>query len=81
MKSLQFWASLPIVIKHMRVVAQIPSLPELEVLANLFNAPISMLISHDEQPDASPEMDAVQAQKFMQLRQRIIATRLRKATG
>jgi transcriptional regulator with XRE-family HTH domain len=58
---------------------QNPSLPELEVLANLLNAPISMLISHDEQPDTSPKMDDVQALKFMELRQRIIATRLRKA--
>ena len=59
--------------------SQNPSLPELEVLANLFNAPISMLISYDEQPDTSPKMDVVQALKYMQLRQRIIATRLRKA--
>jgi transcriptional regulator with XRE-family HTH domain len=58
---------------------QNPSLPELEVLANLLSAPISMLISHDEQPDPTPKMDVVQAQKFMQLRQRIIATRLKKA--
>jgi transcriptional regulator with XRE-family HTH domain len=59
--------------------SQNPSLPELEVLANLFNAPISMLISHDEQADTPPKMDDDQALKFMQLRQRIIATRLRKA--
>jgi transcriptional regulator with XRE-family HTH domain len=59
--------------------SQNPSLPELEVLANLFNAPISMLISHDDQPEVSSIMDGQQAEKFMQLRQRIIATRMRKA--
>jgi transcriptional regulator with XRE-family HTH domain len=58
---------------------QIPSLPELEVLANLFATPVSILISYDEGLAESQGMDALQAQKFMQLRQRIIATRLRKA--
>jgi len=58
---------------------QIPSLPELEVLANLYSTPISFLISFDESLIEASGMDALQAQKFMQLRQRIIATRLRKA--
>jgi transcriptional regulator with XRE-family HTH domain len=58
---------------------QIPSLPELEVMATLFNAPISILISYEEGSTELPGMDASQAEKFMQLRQRIIATRLRKA--
>ncbi len=58
---------------------QNPSLPELEVLASLFNAPISMVISHDEQQEASAMMNEVQAKQFIELRQRIIATRLRKA--
>jgi transcriptional regulator with XRE-family HTH domain len=58
---------------------QFPSLPELEVLANLLDTPISSLLSYDEELNLTPAMDAIQAQKFMQLRQRIIATRLRKA--
>jgi transcriptional regulator with XRE-family HTH domain len=58
---------------------QIPSLPEMEVLANLLSAPVSVLISYEEDSGITPAMDAFQAQKFMQLRQRIIATQLRKA--
>ena len=65
--------------KTYEVGDQIPSLPELEVLATLFTTPISMLISYDESFTEFPGMDASQARKFMQLRQRIIATRLRKA--
>jgi transcriptional regulator with XRE-family HTH domain len=58
---------------------QIPSLPELEVLANQLNTPISSLLSYDEQPDEIAAMNATQAKKFMQLRQRIIATCLKKS--
>ena len=63
----------------MKAVVKIPSLPELEVMATLFSVPISILISFEEGSTELPGMDAFQAEKFMQLRQRIIATRLRKA--
>jgi transcriptional regulator with XRE-family HTH domain len=58
---------------------QLSSLPEMEVLANLFNVPISILVSNDEDMEGTTAMNAVQASRFMQLRQRIIATQLRKA--
>lgn len=57
----------------------IPSLPELEVLAIQFNTPISGLISYDDQPETTSAMNTQQARKFIQLRQRIIATCLKKA--
>lgn len=57
----------------------IPSLPELEILTIYFNIPISSLLAHDDQPVEEIIVDSVQTRKFMQLRQRIIATRLKKA--
>lgn len=57
----------------------IPSLPELEVLSIHYNYPISSLLSQDEQLIEFNSMDPVQIKRFMQLRQRIIATQLRKA--
>jgi len=59
--------------------SQIPSLPELEVLAINLNIAITTLLSHDEQAAEVIATDAIQTMKFMQLRQRIIATRLKKA--
>ncbi len=59
--------------------SQIPSLPELEILAINLNIPITTLLSHDEQSGEVALMDPIQTTKFMQLRQRIIATRLKKA--
>jgi transcriptional regulator with XRE-family HTH domain len=55
-----------------------PSLPELEVLAINLNIPITSLLSHEEQILDFLVMDPVQSIKFVQLRQRIIATRLKK---
>jgi transcriptional regulator with XRE-family HTH domain len=59
--------------------SQVPSLPELEVLAINFNTPITALLTYDEHVAEVTAMDAVQTNKFLQLRQRIIATRLKKA--
>jgi transcriptional regulator with XRE-family HTH domain len=65
--------------KTYEIGIQLPSLPEMEVLANLFNVPISILVSNDEDIEGTTAMNTVQASKFIQLRQRIIATQLRKA--
>jgi len=59
--------------------SQMPSLPELEVLAINLSIPITTLLSHDEQVAEVIAMAPIQTMKFMQLRQRIIATRLKKA--
>jgi transcriptional regulator with XRE-family HTH domain len=59
--------------------SQIPSLPEMEILAINLNAPLTTLISHDEQSAEIMAIDPVNTLKFVQLRQRIIATRLKKA--
>ncbi len=58
--------------------SQTPSLPEMEVLAINLNIPITTLLSHEEQSPESNAMDPSQTLKFIQLRQRIIATRLKK---
>ncbi|MBN2257290.1 MAG: helix-turn-helix transcriptional regulator [Anaerolineaceae bacterium] len=58
---------------------QIPSLPELEVLSIQLNIPISALLSNDEDPVEIAPMKPQQAKKIIILRQRIIATCIKKA--